>query len=110
VGRYRYREWRPHPTSYYPICYTFVKLLPEGLVAAYLLVDEVGEQVSQYPFSEVDCGCQYLQAAQTGKKRTSLVFPELHGQVQVQLIGVHLGIETVVGFQHDRQVPRANID
>jgi hypothetical protein len=36
--------------------------------------------------------------------RTSLVLPELHRLLQDQLIGIHLGIKTVVRLQHNSQV------
>lgn len=56
--------------------------------------------------------CQRLNLGRFKKRRshTSLILPELHGLLQSQLIRVHLGIEAVIRFQHDRQVTRADID
>jgi hypothetical protein len=38
-----------------------------------------------------------------------LVLPELNGLFYLQFVGVHLGIEAIIGFQDDREPSGASI-
>lgn len=52
----------------------------------------------------------HLAAGGESAALTPLVFSKLHRLLQHQLIGIHLGVKAVVGLQHDRQGPRADVD